>query len=287
MHFTHCHSTRKEGDIPLDNRPIGVFDSGLGGLTAVKELRRIMPDEQIIYLGDTARAPYGTRSDKNIQRYAVQDTGFLLEKDVKAILIACGTVSSTSMQQVRECAGDIPVMGVIDASAMKAAGITENRRVAILATSATIRSRSYVKKLLETDPDIDYIEKGCPLLVSLVENGYVDKDNIALNEIIKDYLATVIPFDADTYILGCTHFPIIKDAIKKHIGDAEVIESGKEAADMLKSYLAEHDMCCEAGASGGSVSVYVTERTGNFNKVADIFMGDVRIDRVEEISLER
>ena len=268
----------------MDNRPIGVFDSGLGGLTAVKELRKIMPDEQIVYLGDTARSPYGTRSDRNIQRYAVQDTGFLLGRQVKAILIACGTVSSTAMEQVRECAGDdIPVMGVIDASAMKAAGITENRRVAILATSATIRSRSYVKKLLEIDPHIDYIEKACPLLVTLVENGYVGRDNVALNEIIKDYLTAVIPFEADTYILGCTHFPIIKDAIRQHIEGAELIESGKEAADMLKCYLQEHDMCCTDGARGG-VTVYVTERTGSFDAVARIFMGDVAIDRVEEIA---
>ena len=282
----------------MDNRPIGVFDSGLGGLTAVKELRTIMPDERIVYLGDTARAPYGTRSDRNIQRYAVQDAQFLLEKGVKAILIACGTVSSTSMKEVRECVGDdIPVMGVIDASALKAAGVTENKRIAILATSATIRSRSYVKKLLEVDPDIDYVEKGCPLLVSLVENGYVDKDNIALNEIIKDYLAGVLPFDADTYILGCTHFPIIKEAIRRHTGSAELIESGKEAAIELKHYIESHDMCCEVsgqsadgreqGMGKGSVTVYVTERTGNFNKVAEIFMGDVHIDRVEEISFDK
>ena len=307
----------------MDNRPIGVFDSGLGGLTAVKELRMIMPDEKIVYLGDTARAPYGTRTEKNIQSYAVQDAKFLMGKNVKAILIACGTVSSTAMKEVRECVGsEIPVLGVIDASAMKAAGVTENKRIGVLATSATIRSRSYVKKLLEIDPEIDYVEKACPLLVSLVEGGYVDKDDVALNEIIKDYLAGVLAFGADTYILGCTHFPIIKEAIRQHTGRAELIESGKEAAIEMKHYLEEHDMCCEgskercseqqkvadaeknaarpdntdgtaehgdaaAQPGNGSITVYVTERTGNFNKVAEIFMGDVHIDQVEEISFDQ
>ncbi|MBO4452959.1 MAG: glutamate racemase, partial [Clostridia bacterium] len=196
----------------MDGRdlPIGIFDSGLGGLTALAELNRLMPDEKIIYFGDNARIPYGTKSVEVIKKFALQDTRFLLSRGVKAILVACGTVSSNCLPEVRAEAG-IPVIGVIEPASVKAAAIAgKDGCVAVLGTGATVKSGAYEREL-ESLGVRKIVSKACPMFVPLVENGYADSDAARL--IAHDYLDGLAKEKPDCVILGCTHYPILKKVI--------------------------------------------------------------------------
>ena len=192
----------------MDNRPIGVFDSGLGGLTGVRELRKRLPHEEIIYFGDTGRVPYGSRSPETILQYARQDIAFLLSKDVKCIMAACGTVSSTYPAAEAEKL-PVPYLGVVDAAAREAAFSTRNRRIGVIGTAATIRSRSYEALLRRLVPGVEITARPCPLFVPLVEAGYVDHSAPDKQEITKlviaQYLTEIRDAGVDTLILGCTH----------------------------------------------------------------------------------
>jgi len=191
----------------MDNRPIGVFDSGLGGLTGVRELRKRLPNENIVYFGDTGRVPYGSRSPETILQYARQDIAFLLSKDVKCIMAACGTVSS--IYPAAEAAKlPVPYLGVVDAAAREAAFVTRNRRIGVIGTAATIRSRSYETVLRKLVPGVEITARPCPLFVPLVEAGYVDHSALDKQQVtrlvIAQYLAEVREAGVDTLILGCT-----------------------------------------------------------------------------------
>ena len=177
----------------MDNRAIGVFDSGLGGLTVVKELIKKLPNEDIIYFGDTARVPYGSHDRETIIEFAKQDLNFLLSHAVKAVLVACGTASSTALEELKKST-DIPVLGVIEAAAQSAARATKNKKIAVLATSATIKSHAYSKAIAAEHPDISVIEKACPLFVPLVENGYINRDNVVTGLVVEDYLKDISDF---------------------------------------------------------------------------------------------
>ena len=205
----------------MDNRPIGVFDSGLGGLTGVRELRKRLPHEDIIYFGDTGRVPYGSRSPEIILQYARQDIAFLLSKDVKCIMAACGTVSST--YPAAEAAQlPVPYLGVVDAAAREAAFATRNRRIGVIGTAATIRSRSYEKLLRQLVPGAEITARPCPLFVPLVEAGYVDHSAPDKQQITKlviaQYLTEIRDAGVDTLILGCTHYPLLKTMIGEFMG---------------------------------------------------------------------
>ena len=206
----------------MDNRPIGVFDSGLGGLTGVRELRKHLPHEDIIYFGDTGRVPYGSRSPEIILQYTRQDIAFLLSKDVKCIMAACGTVSST--YPAAEAAQlPVPYLGVVDAAAREAAFATRNRRIGIIGTAATIRSRSYETLLRQLVPGAEITARPCPLFVPLVEAGYVDHSAPDKQQITKLVIAqylTEVDRDAgvDTLNLGCTHYPLLKTMIGEFMG---------------------------------------------------------------------
>ena len=206
----------------MDNRPIGVFDSGLGGLTGVRELRKRLPHEDIIYFGDTGRVPYGSRSPETILQYARQDVAFLLSKNVKCIMAACGTVSST--YPAAEAAQlPVPYLGVVDAAAREAAFVTRNRRIGVIGTAATIRSRSYEKLLRQLVPGVEITARACPLFVPLVEAGYVDHSEAGKQQITKlviaQYLTEVREAGVDTLILGCTHYPLLRSMIRKVMGE--------------------------------------------------------------------
>ena len=188
----------------MDKRPIGVFDSGMGGLTAVRQLQAILPGEDIVYFGDTGRVPYGSRSPETIRQYAEQDIRFLLSQDVKFLLAACGTVSSTLPKSYTE-ALPVPYVGVVGAAVSAAAAATKNGRIGVIATPATIRSRSYENRIRSILPGAEVFTKSCPMFVPLVENGYVGPNDPITTAIAHEYLDEIRAKGVDTLILGCTH----------------------------------------------------------------------------------
>ena len=183
---------------------IGIFDSGLGGLTAYREVRRLLPDEDIVYFGDTGRVPYGTRSKETITKYALQDMRFLMTRQLDAVLVACGTVTSTAIDVLR-ASWDIPIIGVIDGAAVTAVRLTKNKKIGVVATSATITSHSFKKKLAGLDPELEITERACPLFVPLVESGFISEDDEVTRLVAERYLADIKADGCDTMILGCTH----------------------------------------------------------------------------------
>ena len=264
----------------MDNRPIGVFDSGLGGLTAVRHLREILPNENIVYFGDTGRVPYGTRSRDTIRRYATEDCQLLLENDVKYIIAACGTVSSVS-QDILESL-PVPAIGVVNATAAAAIAATRNKRIGILGTAATIRSASFANALLALDDQVIVTSTACPLFVSLVESGWIDPNDDVAVPMVRRYLADVKAAGVDTLILGCTHFPLLSPIIQQELGNrVTLIDSGREtAAACAKSLQATNSL---AQRNGGSAKYYVSDQPDGFSQVAEIFLGQSVEQSVEMV----
>ena len=271
----------------MDNRPIGVFDSGLGGLTAVKELRKILPNENIVYFGDTGRVPYGPRGRDIIVQYTRQDIRFLLSQDVKCIMAACGTVSST---YPAEEAAALPVLytGVVQAAAEAAAAASKNGKIGVIGTSATIKSGSYEKLLHTLRPDAQLYTRACPMFVPLVENGYVDDGNPVTKLIVEEYLTDIRAAGVDTLILGCTHYPLLKKAIGDFVGDeVKLIDPGKITAHTLKQTLETAGMLAAPRPEGGSAQFYVSDSTAAFEAAADLFLGAYRGGKVEQIAIDK
>ena len=273
----------------MDNRPIGVFDSGLGGLTGVRELRKRLPHEDIIYFGDTGRVPYGSRSPETILQYARQDVAFLLSKNVKCIMAACGTVSST--YPAAEAAQlPVPYLGVVDAAAREAAFVTRNRRIGVIGTAATIRSRSYEKLLRQLVPGVEITARPCPLFVPLVEAGYVDHSETGKQQVTKlviaQYLTEVREAGVDTLILGCTHYPLLKKMIGDFVGDSvTLIDPGKLTA--IAAATALDDLGISSGRStGGTTRFFVSDTPDGFAKQERLFMGSEAGGPVEQIAIE-
>lgn len=225
----------------MDVRPIGVFDSGVGGLTVVKEINRLLPQEKIIYFGDTARVPYGSKSKSTIIRYSRQIIKFLLSKDVKAIVIACNTASAYALEAVKE-AYDFPIMGVhLSGTAQVAVQITKNKKIGVIGTEGLIRSDIYKHFINDIDDEITVIGKACPLFVPLVEEGLIE-DSVT-NEIANRYLKQLIDDDIDTLILGCTHYPMLKNTIHKIMGEkVYLVDPAYETAKTLKKVLEEQHL---------------------------------------------
>lgn len=264
----------------MNSKAIGIFDSGLGGLTAVREIKKILPEENIIYFGDTGRVPYGTRSNETIIKYAKQDINFLMSFDIKAILIACGTVSSVALEKIRGNYG-IPIYGVVEGAAAAAVKSTKNKKVGVLGTGATIKSNAYMNAIKSIDSSVEVFNKACPLFVPLVENGYFNLDNKAAKIIAEDYLSELIKNKVDTIILGCTHYPLLAPIIEKIVGeDVTLIDSGKEAACLLKSKIEI------SGEKGGICNYYVSDTTEDFSKYAEMFLNENITDSVRHINIE-
>ncbi len=255
----------------MNNKPIGVFDSGMGGLTVVRNLINFLPNEDIIYLGDTARVPYGSHDKKTIISYAKQDLQFLLSKDVKAILVACGTVSSTSIPSLREMT-NIPIYGIITPAATVAATVSKTKKVGVLATKATIKSHAYKLEIEKIDNRIEVYEIACPLFVPLIENGYHEVDNSVLNMVVSDYL-NQLNKDIDTIILGCTHYPIIAETIKNHILNVNIVDAGREAAAYFSYYLMKKGLL-NSFSDIGKKTYYASEVTTEFKKMCQVFIGE-------------
>lgn len=268
----------------MDNRPIGVFDSGLGGLTAVKQLEQVLPGESLVYFGDTGRVPYGSRGKDTILRYARQDMAFLLSQNVKAVLAACGTVSSVA-RSVGE-ALSVPYIDVIGPSARAAAAATKNGKIGVIGTAATIASDSYRSALLRINHKLEVYPQACPLFVSLVESGFVSPQDEVTRLVAERYLAPVRAAGVDTLILGCTHYPIIAPTVAGVMGrGVTLIDSGREAALALAQALKERDLLCEEGHRR-QASYFVTDTPENFLNVAELFLGHSVEGRTQRIDIE-
>ena len=221
----------------MDNRPIGVFDSGVGGLTTVRRMHEIMPNENIIFFGDTGRVPYGTRSAETITRYTRQDVSFLRTFDIKAIVVACNTVSAVALETVA-AEIDVPMIGVVWPACRKALAVTKTGRIGVIGTPATVRSGVYERFLHRARPALEVFTQACPLFVPLVENGRVQRGDIVIETVVAEYLAALRAQDIDTLILGCTHYPLLREVISAYMGShVHLIDSGAEAADHARQML--------------------------------------------------
>jgi len=265
-------------------KAIGVFDSGLGGLTAVKELSSILPNENIIYLGDTARIPYGSRSKETVTKFALADLNFILKHDVKAVLVACGTISSVALDALRQVS-PVPVTGVVNPASVEAVKTTKNGKIAVLATSTTTKSGAYRREISKIAPEIEVFDKACPMFVHLVENGYFSPDKQATRLIVADYLEEVKESGADTVILGCTHYPILRPIIADYLGKGvNLIDSGSAAANVIADYLKNNNLLSEK--NNGKREFYVTDEPSGFTALAELFLQSSVADKIKKTELE-
>ncbi len=268
----------------MDNRPIGVLDSGMGGLTAVRELLRVMPGEDIVYFGDTGRVPYGTRSPEIVVQYAVQDINFLLRHGVKMVIAACGTVTTTLPETLTE-GFRFPYTGVLHPTVRAAAAATRNGKIGVIATATTIRTGAYERELKKLNPELQVISRACPLFVPLVENGYVDRENPVTRLVAEDYLRPLREAGCDTLILGCTHYPVIAGIIGDVMGPGTVlIDSGKAAADYARQLLEERNLLA-GGEKPGSAAFYVSDDPLQFSQNAALFLGERFRGTVEKVEI--
>lgn len=251
--------------------PIGVFDSGVGGLTVVREMVRHLPNENIVYFGDTARVPYGSKSQKTIIRFSEQIIRFLKTKQVKAIVIACNTASALALDAVRD-EFDVPVMGVVIPGARAAVEATSNQKVGVVGTDATVQSGMYTKVIQEMNPKIQVIEKACPLFVPLVEEGF--KEHVVTQEIIEYYLESMRETDIDAMILGCTHYPLLRSKIRTYLGEKiQIVNPAYETAMDLKRLLKERDMENDGvGMLHSHYEFYVSDAAEKFRRFANTVM---------------
>ena len=268
----------------MDNRSIGVFDSVLGGLTAVKEIMKLFPDENIVYFGDTSRVPYGTRSKETILKYTYSDINFLLSQDVKMIVIACGTASSAALPEINK-EFKVPIFGVVDAGAYEAARVTKNNKIGIIGTTATIRSGSYVKYLKEFKPEAEFYTRACPLFVPLVENGHFNTEVACL--VVKEYLEEIKAAGVDTLILGCTHYPLLKEVISEYMGEGvNLISPGEEVAKYLKKKITDDNRHSES-RDENQYRYFVSDSVESFEELGSIFL-ETRINgKVSKIDIEK
>lgn len=266
----------------MDRRPIGVFDSGLGGLTVVKEIIRILPNESIVYLGDTARVPYGPRSKDIVTHFAIEDMKFLIRQGVKIIVIACNTASAYSYEKVKRLS-PLPVFDAITPASKKARTTTKNNRVGVIGTWGTIKTHSYKKKI-SGDSKIKVFEKACPLFVPFIEEGEISGDLI--RQLTKKYLSPLKQKNVDTLILGCTHYPIIKNMIKKEVGTkVKLVDPAEELASNLKTFLEEKNLLAPK-ALPVVRKYFVTDLTNRFAKVAEMFLGKELKGMIKKVTIE-
>lgn len=265
-----------------DNRPIGVFDSGLGGLSAIKELIRVLPDESIVYFGDTGRVPYGGRSAETIIKYAEQDENFLLSNNVKIIIAACGTVSSVAYSTGTNL--PVPFIEVVTPASEAAVNATKNGKIGIIGTAATIRSDSYSKKIRMINSDVEIYSAPCPLFVPLVEAGWIGCNDTVTTETAKRYLLPLKEKGIDTLVLGCTHYPAIKNIISDIMGDrVTLINVGEQAVKKAVSLLTDSDMLSDK--KNGSRKFFVSDHSESFSEIASILLGSDISDSVAHIDI--
>ena len=265
------------------NSYIGVFDSGIGGLTVVKGIVDSLPNENIVYFGDTAHVPYGTRSKKQITQYVLDDVRFLLQYDIKAVVIACNTADSTAREKVEETYPQLPVFGVVHPAARMAAGQTKNGKIGVIATKATANSRAYDRAIAQIDPALQVFSLGCPLLVPLVENGRFLVGDQVPELVVQEYLDPLVEKGIDTLILGCTHFPLLTDIIRKYYPDLMLISSSGAAAAALRDSLEKTGM--RSDTPGGEHRYFVSDDASLVEGIAHYFMGKALDSHVQQVEV--
>ncbi len=266
-----------------NEQPIGVFDSGLGGLTVVKQLQRILPNERLVYFGDTARIPYGTKSKWLIQRFAMEDALFLLEFDIKLLVVACNTASSSALPLLQSRL-DIPVVGVVLPGAEAAVASTRNKKIGVIGTSATINSESYTHSIKNLMPEAQVLGQPCPLLVPLVEEGWLDDEVTVLT--LKKYLKPLMDFGVDTIILGCTHYPLLQPVIQRIVGpEVTLIDSGKETARAVQHILKDLELL-NMEEKKVEHQYFVSDNPQAFSRIGSLFLGK-RLSNVKRIDFDR
>jgi glutamate racemase len=260
--------------------PIGLFDSGIGGLTVLQQIIEKLPRENTVYLGDTARSPYGTKSVETVLRYSFENADFLLQKGVKVVVVACNTSTAVALGALKDELS-VPVVGVIEPGARGALKRTRNKRVGVIGTEATIQSGAYTEALKRLDGGVEVYSRACPLFVPLVEEGWLDND--VVDKTVEAYLAGFKRSGIDTLILGCTHYPLLKKAIRRFMGrDVRLVDSAEETAEEVARLLKEKSL--ERGKGNGAASFFVTDVPDRFIKVGRRFLGEkvdsaVRIER--------
>lgn len=265
----------------MNKQPVGVFDSGIGGLTVLREIFRELPGEGALYLGDTARVPYGIRSAETVARYSFESTDFLVGKGIKLLVVACNTVSAVSLEEIKTRLS-IPVIGVIEPGAKAAVAATKNKRVAVVGTEATINSGAYYRTIKTLDSEIDVTSLSCPLFVPLAEEGLTD-DDIALL-VTEKYLGKLRNIGIDTLVLGCTHYPLLKGVIAKIMGDkVTLVDSAIETVREIKEVLTRYDMYNNSTPEPSRL-FYVTDSPERFVKVGERFLKQ-KIKNIEKISI--
>lgn len=266
------------------NAPIGVFDSGIGGLTVAREIMRQMPGERIIYFGDTARLPYGSKSQDTVLRYSRQIIRFLMTKKVKAIVIACNTASAYALETV-EKELEIPIIGVIRAGARTAVSATRNGKIGVIGTEGTIGSGIYTDVMRQMRPDIEVSVKSCPLFVPLVEEGLLH-DSVT-DEIASRYLSVLKGRFIDTLVLGCTHYPLLRSTVGRIMGDqVTLVNPAYETAIELKGLLEENELTCESdGEEGEKYQFYVSDLAEKFTAFATSILPD-QVKETKKIHIE-
>jgi glutamate racemase len=264
-------------------QPIGVFDSGIGGLTVVKRISSALPNENIIYFGDTARVPYGNKSNATVAEYALQDARFLINKGVKAIVVACNTVSSIALDVLRKNF-HLPIIGMIEPGAKSAVKETKNGKIGVIGTRATIRNKAYSHAINKIDSSIDVFEKACPLFVPLAEEGWIKHK--ATYDIAEEYLKELREKKIDTLVLGCTHYPILAEVIQEVIGNnVRLIDSGISSAEVVRKELDRINLNTNSN-SFGNHQYYVSDLPVKFKEIAELFLGE-KVKDVLKVELDQ
>lgn len=270
----------------MDARPIGVFDSGLGGLTSAREIMALLPAEDIIYFGDTGRVPYGGRSRETIIKYARQDAAFLLQHDIKAVVVACNTADAAARQVLCEEL-PVPVFGVVEPSAALAARATRVGKVGLIGTQATISSGLYEACIHAIDPKVQVRARACPLLVPLVENGRIHPGDVVIETIVREYLEPLRAWGCDTLVLGCTHYPLLTRVIGAYMGpDVRLINSGAAAAQTVRRDLAARGALADP-ARQGTCRYFVSDSPDGFAQTASLFLQREVRDAVTQINIDQ
>lgn len=253
----------------MDSRPIGIFDSGVGGLTVVRAVAGRLPAERIVYFGDTARVPYGIKGADTIRRYALEDLHFLLRFDPKLIVVACNTASAAALDYLKENT-DVPVVGVIEPGAIAAANASHTGLIGVIGTEATIESKAYERAIVARRSDARVISKACPLFVPMVEEGRLEGEIVELTA--REYLGGLKPLGADTLVLGCTHYPVLKETLRKVLGDGvTVVDSAEETARAVEAVLSERYIVSDASAGG--TEFFASDNPERFRRLATLFLG--------------
>ncbi|OHD54396.1 MAG: glutamate racemase [Spirochaetes bacterium GWF1_51_8] len=266
----------------MDKRPIGIFDSGVGGLTVAKEVMNLLPNETIVYLGDTANLPYGEKSAEIIRHYSVDNTEFLLKHDIKMLVVACNTASSVALEHLKSLY-TIPIVGVIEPAVKGAIFATRNKKIGVIGTNRTIKSNVYAEMLAKLEPEGEIHSRSCPLFVPLIEEFFVEHDATRL--IAAEYLKEFKEQGADTLILGCTHYPLIKEIIAEILPGVKLVDSAFSTARDIHSLLDTHKMLALSPKDGKPKHrFFATDLTPKLNELAKYIIGS-GID-FEEISVK-